>query len=57
MSILRGENKKTPVITIFSAHAESPKEQWRNPVEIMKGRIAGFLDSVPFASLPALSSE
>jgi hypothetical protein len=57
MSILRGENKKMPVITIFSAHAEGSKEQWRNPVEIMKGRIAGFLDSVPFASLPALSSE
>jgi len=57
MSILRGENKKTPVITIFSSHADGPKEQWRNPVEIMKGRIAGFLDSVPFASLPALLSE
>ena len=57
MSILRGENKKTPFIAIFSCHSDGPKGQWTNPVEIMKGRIAGFVDSVPFASLPALRSE
>jgi hypothetical protein len=57
MLILRGENKKTPVIAIFSFYSDGPKGQWRNPVEIMKGRIAGLLDSVPFASLPALRSE
>jgi hypothetical protein len=57
MSISRGENKKTPVIAIFSSHSDSHKKAVEDPVEIMKGRTAGFLDSVSFASLPALRSE
>jgi hypothetical protein len=57
MSILRGENKKRQLLRFFHLIPTATKGQWRNPVEIMKGRIAGFLDSVPFASLPALRSE
>jgi len=57
MSILRRENKKTPVIPIFSSHFDGAQRAVGNLLEIMKGRIAEFLDSVPFASLPALRSE
>jgi hypothetical protein len=57
MSILRGENKKRQLLRFFHLIPTATKGQWRNPVEIMKGRTAGFLDSVSFASLPALRSE
>jgi len=57
MSILRGENKKNASYRDFFMSFRQPKGQWRNPLEIMKGRIAGFFDCVPFASLPVLRSE
>jgi hypothetical protein len=57
MSILRGENKKNASYLDFFMSFGRPKGQRTNPVEIMKGRIAGFLDFVPFTSRPALRSE
>lgn len=57
MSILRGENKKNARYRDFFMSFRRAQRTVRNPLEIMKGRIAGFLDCVPFASLPALRSE
>ena len=56
MLILRGENKKTPVIAIFSFYSDGPKGQWRNPVEINEGTHRGItrLRSVRFAPCAAI---